>query len=160
MSITIRRFALQQLLALAALVLIAVTSQSAGAQVQQGAEATAYKIVINAANPVSSLTREEVSRLFLKKVTMWKDAKPVALVDQKPSSPVRERFTRDVHGRQVASVTSYWQQMIFSGRAVPPIEKASDADVAAFVAANPAAIGYVASNVDLPSGVKVVALTK
>lgn len=151
---------IRQLATVAAFALTAIASHTARAQVQQGAAAPTYKVVVNAANPVSSLSREEVSRLFLKKVTMWKDAKPVAIVDQKPTSPVREIFTKDIHGRQVASVTSYWQQMIFSGRAVPPAEKASDADVAAFVAANPSAIGYVASAADLPSGVKVIALIK
>jgi hypothetical protein len=119
-----------------------------------------FKIVVNATNPVSSLSREELSRLFLKKVTSWKDSKPVTLVDQRASNPVRESFTRDVHGRQVASVTSYWQQMIFAGRAIPPVEKSSDLDVATFVASNPAAIGYVSANADLPPGVKAIAISK
>ena len=126
----------------------------------QAAAEPSFKIVVNAANPVSTLSREELSRLFLKKVTSWKDAKPVALVDQRPNTPVRESFTRDIHGRQVASVTSYWQQMIFAGRAIPPVEKASDGDVATFVASNPAAIGYVSANADLPPGVKAIAISK
>ena len=126
----------------------------------QSASSPSYKLIVNASNPVSSLSREEASRLFLKKITMWKNAKPVLIVDQKTSSSVRETFTKDVHGRQVSSVTSYWQQMIFSGRAVPPAEKSSDADVAAYVAANETAIGYVAAEADLPAGVKVVAVTR
>ena len=126
----------------------------------QNAATPSYKLIVNASNPVSSLSREEASRLFLKKVTMWKNAKPVLIVDQKTSSAVRETFTKEIHGRQVSSVTSYWQQMIFSGRAVPPAEKSSDADVAAFVAANETAIGYVAVEADLPARVKVVAVTR
>ena len=148
---------LRRLSALAALAITAAATRTLGAQNIDG---TTYKIVVNAENPVSSLTRDEASRLFLKKVTMWKNSKPVLIVDQRPVSPVREVFTKEVHGRQVSSVTSYWQQMIFSGRAVPPAEKATDAEVAAFIAANPAAIGYVAAGTDLPAGVKVVALTK
>lgn len=119
-----------------------------------------FKLVVNAANPVSALSRDEVSRLFLKKTTVWRDARPVMIVDQKPTAPVRATFTKDVHGRQVASVTSYWQQMIFAGRAIPPVEKTSDADVLAFVQANPAAIGYVSASTDLPAGVKTIAVTK
>ena len=157
MSNIIPSFRLRRVTALTALVISALASEAARAQ---GGDGGAYKLVVNAANPVSSLTREEASRLFLKKVTMWKNAKPVLIVDQRPSSPVRETFTKEIHGRQVSSVTSYWQQMIFSGRAVPPAEKGSDAEVAAFIASNPAAIGYVAAGADLPAGVKVIALTK
>ena len=145
------------MLALCAFVINALGAHTAHAQTS--AEPS-FKIVVNAANPVSSLSREELSRLFLKKVTSWKDAKPVALVDQRASNPVRESFTRDVHGRQVASVTSYWQQMIFAGRAIPPVEKASDGDVAAYVASNPAAIGYVSATADLPPGVKTIAISR
>jgi ABC-type phosphate transport system substrate-binding protein len=153
---TLTHVRMRRLATIAVLALSGVATRNAGAQRADGA----YKLVVNAANPISSLTREEASRLFLKKVTMWKDAKPVLIVDQKATSPVRESFTKEVHGRQVASVTSYWQQMIFSGRAVPPAEKSTDAEVAAYVAANPSAIGYVAANVELPTGVKVVELTK
>ena len=153
----ISRFFVRRRMTVMALALTTLGSASARAQSGDGAT---YKLVVNAQNPVSSLTREEASRLFLKKVTMWKNAKPVLIVDQRASSPVRETFTKEIHGRQVASVTSYWQQMIFSGRAVPPAEKSSDAEVAAFIAANPEAIGYVAAGADLPAGVKVVALTK
>jgi ABC-type phosphate transport system substrate-binding protein len=142
---------------LAALAFLPVALRGAHAQSAAG---PTYKVIVNASNPVSTLSREEASRLFLKKVTMWKNAKPVLIVDQKTSSPVRETFTKDVHGRQVSSVTSYWQQMIFSGRAVPPAEKSSDAEVAAYIAANETAIGYVGAEADLPAGVKVVVVTR
>jgi ABC-type phosphate transport system substrate-binding protein len=122
-----------------------------------GAQATAaFKVIVNAGNPVGALSKDEVSRLFLKKVTTWSNATPVVVVDQRSSNTVRESFTRLVHGRQLSFVTSYWQQMIFSGRATPPPEKASDAEVSSFVASTPTAIGYVAADAPLPPGVKVL----
>lgn len=148
-----------RLLRLSLVALAFVPAAPSGLRAQNATSPT-YKLIVNASNPVSSLSREEASRLFLKKVTMWKNAKPVVIVDQKTSSAVRETFTKEIHGRQVSSVTSYWQQMIFSGRAVPPAEKSSDADVATYVAANETAIGYVTSEADLPAGVKVVVVTR
>lgn len=139
-----------------ALCALAAAPMAARAQ----ADSAQYQVVVNAANPVSALSRNEVSRLFLKKTTVWHDARPVVIVDQRVTAPTRVAFTRDVHGRQVASVTSYWQQMIFAGRAVPPVEKATDADVAAYVAVNPAAIGYVSAGTSLPATVKVVTVTR
>ena len=116
----------------------------------------AYRVVVNAANPVSTLTREQLSRLFLKKVTSWQNGRAVQIVDQQEESEVRKQFTREIHGRQVTSVKSYWQQMIFSGRDVPPPEKASDAEVLAFVAANPNAIGYVSAAAPSAPSVKAI----
>jgi hypothetical protein len=118
-----------------------------------------YQVIVNEANPVKSLDADTVSRLFLKKTTTWDDASwenggKVLPVDRRSDSAVREEFTREVHQRSVAAVKSYWQQMIFSGRDVPPPEKDSAAEVIEFVRANPGAIGYIESSVGLPTGVK------
>src|ERR1700704_4562427 len=88
------------LLSRLALLALFVSALAAPAAHAQAPADDSYKIVVNAANPVSTLSRNELSRLFLKKVTSWKDSKPVALVDQRASNPVRESFTKDVHGRQ------------------------------------------------------------
>ena len=117
--------------------------------------APAFKVVVNSANGASSMTRDEVARLFLKKTTTWPGgAQPVQPVDQSRESAVRKAFTKAVLGRDVATVESFWQQAIFSGRAVPPVEKGSDADVLSFVRSNPNAVGYVSGGADLGASVK------
>jgi ABC-type phosphate transport system substrate-binding protein len=108
------------------------------------AAADSYKVVVNSANPVTSLEPREVSALFLRRTSRWSDGNPVLPVDG-PDSPARESFSKDVHGRKTAAVKSYWLQVIFSGRGVPPPEKASDKDVIAYVKAHPGAIGYVSA---------------
>ena len=119
-----------------------------------------FRVVVNAANPVSSISRDELSRLFLKKVTTWSSGRPVMLVDQTEASPVRREFTKTVHRKEVSSVKSYWQTMIFAGRAIPPSEKPSDAEVIAFVGSNPNAIGYVSADAPIGSGLRVVAIDR
>jgi ABC-type phosphate transport system substrate-binding protein len=103
-----------------------------------------YKVVVNRANPVTSLDRREVSALFLRRSTRWDDGTPVLPVDG-PDSPARESFSKEVHGKKAAAVRSYWLQIIFSGRGVPPPEKPSDKEVIAYVKERPGAIGYVSS---------------
>jgi ABC-type phosphate transport system substrate-binding protein len=78
-------------------------------------------------------------------------------VDQAKSSAVRDAFSREILGKSVAAVEQYWTQAIFSGRAVPPVEKHSDADVLAYVRENPGAIGYVSASAPR-DGVKRVTL--
>ena len=115
-----------------------------------------FIVVVHESNPTTSISRDELSRIFLKKITVWRTKRPVTVVDQRETAKVREQFTRTVHRREVSSVASFWQQQIFAGRAVPPAQRTNDADVMQFVANNPDAIGYVTVGATLSPGVKAV----
>ncbi|HEX7239652.1 MAG TPA: hypothetical protein VF263_05275 [Longimicrobiaceae bacterium] len=117
-----------------------------------GARAQGFQVVVNAANPASSLPKAEVSNVFLKKSAR------LVPVDLGKSSGVRDAFSKTVHGRGAAAIGAYWQQQIFSGKDTPPAEKDSDAEVLAFVRGNPRAIGYVSAGASLGSGVKAVSV--
>ena len=113
------------------------------------AAAQGYVLVANASGP-SSLSKADVSRIFLKKSSQLQP------IDQERDASVREAFSRSVLGRPVSAVLSYWQQQIFSGGDAPPSEKGSDAEVLAHVRNNPRAIGYVSAGADIPAGVRAV----
>ena len=51
---------------------------------------------------------------------------------------------------------SYWQKMIFSGRATPPAELSTDTQVLELIRTNPDAVGYVSESATIPAGVKVL----
>jgi ABC-type phosphate transport system substrate-binding protein len=123
---------------------------------QPAATAGEFVVIVNAANPVTSVGNGQLSSLFLKKLTQWGGGLPAVPVDLGPESPVRESFSRQVHRKGTAAVKAYWQQMIFSGREVPPPEKASAREVVAFVSANRGGVGYVPAGTPLGSGVKTV----
>lgn len=117
-----------------------------------------FKIIVHPSNQVSSMTKDEASKLFLKKVTEWENGHPVLPIDLGAASSVRENFSKEIHGKTVTAIKSYWQQKIFSGRDVPPPEKQSDTEVLAYVQANADAIGYIAEG--SPAGnAKVVKIT-
>ena len=118
-----------------------------------------FKIVINQANSTSSITTDGLSQCFMKQGNTWISGYPVIPVDQAASSDVRRAFSGAVHGRDVNAIKSYWQRQIFSGRGVPPAEKASDQEVLAFVRANPGAVGYVSADTDVITGVKVLEIS-
>jgi len=121
------------------------------------ASAPAYKIVVNQANASAALDRKFLTEAFLKRTTRWPGGETIRPVDQGSDSAVRRRFSEDVLKRSVAAVKSYWQQMIFSGRAIPPPELEGDEEVLRFVSRHAGGIGYVSSGGELP-GVKVVTL--
>ena len=118
------------------------------------AAADDFKVVVHPDNPVAELTSAQVSRLFLKKTLRWPEGRPVQPVE--PATPaLREKFALAIHEKSLNAVKSYWNQLIFSGRDVPPLEKPNDAAVLAYVRGEPGAVGYVSPGADL-TGVKVV----
>jgi ABC-type phosphate transport system substrate-binding protein len=124
------------------------------------AGAQQYRVIVNSANPTSTLSKEDLARVYLKKMSTWKTGQQVQVVDLGPKSPVRAEFSVTVLGRDVPTMKNYWQQSLFSGRGVPPIEQPTEAQVVAFVAANPGAIGYVSADAQLPESVKTVSVTR
>lgn len=114
-----------------------------------------YWIIVHPDNPVETLKRSEVSRLFLKKTLSWADGTPAVPIDLDVNAPAREAFSQHVHRRAPEAIKKYWQRMVFSGKAAPPAEVATEEDVLAHVRGDPAAIGYVSDEVVL-RGVKIL----
>ena len=116
-----------------------------------------YKVVVQSGNPTDILTKEQLGKMFLKKIVKWDTGTPIIPVDQTANSPVRASFNKVIHAKPASAIASYWQQQIFAGRDVPPAEKAGDAAVIAFVKANPGAIGYITAGVSA-DGVKLLSI--
>jgi ABC-type phosphate transport system substrate-binding protein len=123
------------------------------------AEKQTYKVIVNAANPETTISTEQLSSVFLKNVTTWANGTPALPVDQSLTSPARVAFSKDVFDQPVVTIQAYWQEEIAQGRKGPPTVKASDREVAAFVAANLGAIGYVSADTILPENTKVLKVT-
>lgn len=120
------------------------------------AEELPFRVVVHASNPVVSVTRAELSAIYMKRTRSWPDGTEILPINQPAASRLRERFSRAVHGKSVAYATRYWQRLIFSGRAVPPRELQSDAAVLELVRANAEAVGYVDARTPLNDGVKAI----
>lgn len=118
-----------------------------------------FRVIVAASNPMTSVKREDLARIFLKKLTRSKDGQELSPVDQSARSAVRAAFSEQVLVKEgldkISAVENYWRQQIYSGRGAPPAVKTSDDEVRKFVATTPGAIGYVGEKADL-AGVKTV----
>ncbi len=125
-------------------------------------EEISFKVIINASNPDSVLMKEDVSKLFLKKIKNWETSgKKVQPVDLLVTSPVRKKFSEDIHGKKVGSIKAYWQKQIFSGRGIPPPEVESDDHVLEYVQEHIDAIGYVSESTKIDKfEVKVIEIVE
>ncbi len=126
----------------AALALLAVIA----APVPAAADPPPFLIIVDPSNATKTYSRKFLADAFLKKTSRWPNGDLIRPVDLSADSPVREKFSQDILKRSVAAVKSYWQQVIFSGRGVPPPELANDDEVVKYVLANNGAIGYVSGN--------------
>jgi len=120
-----------------------------------GLGAGGFKVIVHPSNPVDSISREQLAQIFLKKATTWPGGQRAAPVDQTEGSAARAAFSQAVLTKTVSEVKAYWQQQIFSGRSVPPVEKANDSQVVGFVLGNELAVGYLSDGADT-GGAKVL----
>ena len=122
-----------------------------------GAMAQSYQVIVNSSNSVSSLTKKQASNYLLKKTKKWDNGTIGSPVDQSANSATRGSFSKDVHGKPISAIKSYWQQAVFSGSGTPPPEKKTDSQVIEYVKSKAGAIGYVSSGANT-DGVKVISV--
>lgn len=115
-----------------------------------------YRVVVHQSNSVTRLSRDQVSRIFLRQVTLWDNRQAVLPVDQTAESPVRRTFTKRIHSRTIASVQTWWQQRTFAGVGVAPPERASDSEVLDYIRKYPNAIGYVRIGFPVGADIKTI----
>ncbi len=120
-----------------------------------------YKVIVNAANPTLVISRGQLSKFFLKKLTKWDNGKEVHPLDLSDNSGVRKVFTKEIHKKTVWNIRAYWQNQIFTGRRVPPPKITNEKDILILVEKDPCAIGYVSASLPIDSSrVKVLIIKK
>jgi hypothetical protein len=139
--------------------LVALALGAPGAELGSPARAVAsggtFRVIANPANPTNVVEQKFLVDAFLKKISRWPSGSVIRPVDQRPDSPVRRRFSEEVLKRPLAAVKSYWQQLVFSGRDVPPPELDSEEEVVRYVLRHAGGLGYVSADANL-GGAKVV----
>ena len=119
-----------------------------------------FVVIVNSFNPFVTIRADDLSRIFLKKSATWSNGQAAQPVDQPEGSTLRRRFTARVLNRDTASMKSYWQQQVFSGRTIPPPALDSDAAVLEFVRQHPYGVGYVSAATPLTTEVRVIAVVR
>jgi len=122
------------------------------------AGAGGFQIVVHPSVDGSKISRSVLAGIYQKEMIRWGDQSRIHPVDQSSHAPVRQAFNQEILGRSLGEVQSYWTQRMAVDREIPPPTKASDEAVLEFVAGKKGAIGYVSGGIDLPPGVKLLAV--
>ena len=145
-------------IAVALLALAAGTARVAAAQRTPQPVEKQFVVIVGEASPITSISREQLSQIFLKKSKVLPGGREAMPVDVVGHAKVRIAFSNVVHKRSVVAIENFWNQQIFGGKDVPPPQMAREVDIVAFVRGNPDAVGYVSPTVELGQGVRVVRL--
>ncbi len=100
-------------------------------------------VVMSAKSPVASLTKDQVSDIFLGKAATLPQGGQAVPIDLAPGAMNRELFYTKVTGRTAVQLKSYWAKQSFSGKGTAPKVVAGDDEVKKLIAANPNTIGYI-----------------
>lgn len=136
---------------------LAVLLLLCGASASVADAATAPETFVLVAHPDvprESLDKKTVSRIFLGKKTRWDGGLPVVPVVLREGD-LHESFVEAMLDRTASKYEVFWKQAVFTGRGIPPRSFADEAELLAFVAATPGAVGYVSAGASL-EGVKRV----
>lgn len=116
-------------------------------------------IIVNAENPVSTLTASQVKLTYLRKINKrWKELnKNIVPVDAKTNGEGRKKFLTEVLDMTQDELTRYFTEREYQNAEAPPMKLTTDEEILAFVSNNIGAIAFVPKSLVKPeSKVKIV----
>jgi ABC-type phosphate transport system substrate-binding protein len=111
--------------------------------------------VVSAKSTVTTLTKAQLTDIFLGKVSRFPNGAPAVPIDQPEGSVARDEFYAKFIGKSAAQIKAFWSKIIFTGRGQPPKEVADSIEMKKRISENPAAVGYIEENA-MDDTIKVV----
>lgn len=99
-------------------------------------------VIISSKNPISKLTPEQVSQIFLGQAKTFYSGGQAVPLDLSEGAE-RHDFYQKVTGKTAAQLKAHWSKLTFSGNAQPPEALPDAKALVRKVAENPKYIGYV-----------------
>ena len=100
---------------------------------RQASAATRVLVVVHPDNPVKSIDRAELNKIFLTKRRNWPSGDAIEALNLPTEDTTRQTFDRIVHGMSPDEVARYWVDRKIRGGAAPPQKVSNSAAVLAIV---------------------------
>ncbi|MCG5054206.1 MAG: hypothetical protein KA712_14675 [Myxococcales bacterium] len=101
-------------------------------------------VVINAANPMGSMTLDEVRSFYMKQKSSWPDGEKIRPVDTETDDAARTLFLGKVLKTNPTDLERHWLEIKYRSAESPPKRMEDEAGVLKYVGAFKGGIGFVA----------------
>jgi len=102
-----------------------------------------WVVVASAKSSIGKQSAEDISNLYLGKVSELPGAGAITAFNLPEGNGVRDDFFNDTAKKAPAALKAYWSRMIFTGQGQPPKSLADSAEVKRMLNGNPKAVGYI-----------------
>lgn len=99
-------------------------------------------VVASKASPIDKLDGHEVADIFLAKTNYLRDGSRVTPLELR-ENPFRASFYRDISGKTLPQINSYWTTLIFTGKGKPPRNVEALEQLVELLESSPNAITYL-----------------
>ena len=106
------------------------------------AQAGAVVVVVGSNSGLASMTRQQVSAIYLGRTQRLPNGKQVYPLESS-NEAVRDEFYQRLTGKPTALVDAYWARLYFAGQQSPPRRMSSDEAVIEQVKRQPGSIGFI-----------------
>ncbi len=101
-------------------------------------------VIVNNDVPAGSLKADSLKKIYLGKQTKWENGDTLTPVTLNEGA-VHESFLKGYVKKSRSQYSTYWKQMVFTGKGAPPKSVSSETEVVDFVSSTPGGIGYINS---------------
>ncbi|MBV1873119.1 MAG: phosphate ABC transporter substrate-binding protein [Gammaproteobacteria bacterium] len=112
-------------------------------------------VVVHPSNSLQAISKENLKRIYLSKKKKFSDGSLISPLDHPKDSETKKIFYKEVVGKSLSQVSSYWSRLIFSGKGIPPRVMRGDEEIKVWVASHSEGIGYINEN-NTDNSVKVI----
>ncbi len=102
-------------------------------------------VVGNPADGSGKLSKQQVKRIFLGKISSLPNGSVAEVVDLPADDPARKAFYAKVIHKTPSQLKSYWAKRVFTGKGSPPKTLPDAAAVKQWVSSGKGRIGYIDS---------------
>ena len=118
-------------------------------------------VIVNASNPATSLSINDVKKYYENDLLRWPDGKKITLYDLKVKDETRREFSNTLLGREPGKVAMEWANRKITNTAKnPPRTVRSSTLMQARVGSDSGAIGYLRKSEVTNKKVKIVTIIK
>ncbi|MEW8506054.1 MAG: hypothetical protein AB2598_05080 [Candidatus Thiodiazotropha sp.] len=111
-------------------------------------------VVVSADLPIKSLSKQQISNLFLSKTNRLDDGKKAILIESRDNR-LHDAFYRLISNKTPTQLKSYWTTLIFTGKGKPPRSFSSKQEMIEYMKRHATAITYLDSS-EITSEMRVI----